>query len=137
MVAVPLVLATTRLFGAGRGRIELGMLRHPLRREVRPHLVQALNLWLFCGLLAGILTAGGAHFARIGFSLNAAQFGVMIAVFAAGLGLLAASAVVPRRRVYLATNVVVVLLSGFLAVQLVNVSVPTTDAVAARLAAGR
>ena len=129
-VGVPLVLATTRLLGAGRGRIELGLLRHPLRREVRPHLVQLLNLWLFCGLLAGMLTAGGAHFARIGFSLNAAQFGVMIAVFAAGLGLLAALAVVPRRRVYLATNVVVVLLSGFLAVQLVNVSVPTTDAVA-------
>ena len=88
-----------------------------------------LNIWLFCGLLGGVLAAGGAHFARIGFSLNGAQFGVVIAVFAAGLVLLAALAVVPRRRVYLATNVVVVLLSGFLAVQLVKVSVPPTDAV--------
>ena len=128
-VVLPLSLAASRAWGARRGRIELGLLRHPLRREMRAHLVQGLNIWLCCGLLGGILAAGGAHFARIGFSLNAAQFDVMIAVFAAGLVLLAALAVVPRRRVYVATNVVVALLSGFLAVQLVQVSVPATDAV--------
>ena len=71
-------------------------------------------------LLGGVLAAGGTHYARIGFSLNAAQFNVVIAAFAAGLVLLAALAVVPRRRVYLATNVVVALLSGFLALQLVR-----------------
>ena len=80
-------------------------------------------------LLGGVLAAGGAHFARIGFSLNGAQFDVVIAAFAAGLVLLAALAVVPRRRVYVATNVVVALLSGFLAVQLVHISMPATDAV--------
>lgn len=38
-------------------------------------------------------------------------------------------AIVPRRRVYVATNVVVALLSGLLAVQLVQLSVPAPDAV--------
>jgi hypothetical protein len=89
-------------------------------------LVQGLNIWLCCGLLGGVVAAG---FARIGFSLNVTQFGVVIAAFAAGLVLLAALAVVPLRRVYVATNVVVALLSGFLAVQLVSISVSRTDAV--------
>ena len=94
-----------------------------------PTWCRRLNIWLCCGLLGGVLAAGGAHFARIGFSLNVAQFDVVIAAFAAGLVLLAALALVPRRRVYLATNVVVALLSGFLALQLVQISVPPTDAV--------
>ena len=123
------MLASSRAWSARRGRIELGLLRHPLRREMRAHLVQGLNIWLCCGLLGGIVAAGGAHYARIGFSLNAAQFNVVIAAFAAGLVLLAALAVVPRRRVYVATNVVVALLSGFLALQLVRISVPPTDPV--------
>ena len=99
--------------------------------------MQGLNIWLCCGLLGGVLAAGGAHFARIGFSLNAAQFNVVIAAFAAGLVLLAALAVVPRRRVYVATNVVVALLSGFLAVQLVQISVPRHRCGRARRATGR
>jgi murein DD-endopeptidase MepM/ murein hydrolase activator NlpD len=96
---------------------------------VRAHLVQGLNIWLLCGLLGGVLAAGGAHFARVGYSLNGAQFGIVIATFSAGLLLLAALALVPRRRVYVATNVAVALLSGFLAVQLAQISVSPTDAV--------
>jgi murein DD-endopeptidase MepM/ murein hydrolase activator NlpD len=96
---------------------------------VRAHLVQGLNIWLCCGLLGGVLAAGGFHYARIGFSLNAAQFNAVFAAFAAGLVLLAALAVVPRRRVYLATNVVVALLSGFLAFQLVQISISRSEAV--------
>ena len=88
-------------------------------------------------LLGGVIAAGGTHRARIEYSLNAAQFGVVIAVFAAGLVLLAALALVPRRRVYLATNVVVALLSGFLAVQLVQVSVTGHRCGRARLATDR
>jgi hypothetical protein len=64
---LPLALAASRAWGAPRGRIELGLLRHPLRREVRAHLVQGLNIWLYCGLLGGVLAAGGVHYARTGF----------------------------------------------------------------------
>jgi len=128
-VVLPLGLAASRAWAARRGRIATGLLRHPLRREVRAHLVQGLNIWLCCGLLGGVLAAGGVHYARMGFALNVAQFNVMIAAFGAGLVLLAALAVVPRRRVHVATNVVVALLSGFLALQLVRISVLPTDAV--------
>lgn len=128
-LVLPIVLAVSRVWGARRGRIEFGLLRHPLRREMRPHLLQGLNIWLCCALLGGVLAAGGTHFARIAFSLSGAEFDVLIAAFAAGLILLAALAFVPRRRVYVATNVVVALLSGFLALQLAQVSAPRADAV--------
>lgn len=128
-LVVPLVLAASRLWGARRGRIEVRLLRHPLRLDVRPHLVQGLNIWLCCALLGGVVAAGGTEYARIGYSLTAAEYDVLVAAFTAGLILLAALAFVPRRRVYLPTNVVVVLLSGFLAVQLANISVARSDAV--------
>ena len=128
-IGLPLILAASRARGARRGWVESGMLRHPLGREVRPHLVQGFNIWLCCALLGGVVSAGGAHFARLGFSLNGAQFGVMMASFAAGLVLLAALAVIPRRRVYVATNVVVALLSGFLVLELVQISDSSADTV--------
>ena len=121
-VGLPLVLAASRAWGARRGRVEFGLLRHPLSRRVRPHLVQGFNIWLCCALLGGVVAVGGTQFARIAFSLTPAQYEVVFVAFAAGLILLAALAVVPRRRVYLPTNVVVALLSGFLAVQLGQVS---------------
>lgn len=129
-VMLPLVLAVSRAWGVRRGRIELGLLRHPWRRDLRPHLVQAINIWLCCALLACLVAVGAAHFARIGYSLNAGQFNLVMAVFAAGLVVLAALAVVPRRRVYLATNALVAVISGFLALQLVQISVPPSDAIA-------
>ena len=128
-LVLPLVLAASRVWGARRGRLEFGLLRHPFRREVRPHLAQALNIWLCCALLGGVVAAGGTHYARIWLSLHRTQFDVVIAAFAAGLVLLAALALVPRRRVHVATNVVVALLSGFLALQLAQVSDSRTDAV--------
>jgi murein DD-endopeptidase MepM/ murein hydrolase activator NlpD len=128
-VVLPLTLAASRALSAHRGQIELGLLHHPSRPIMRAHLAQGLNIWLCCGLLAGVLAAGGAHYARIGFSLNTAQFAIVIAAFAAGLVLLAALALVPRRRVYVATNVVVALLSAFLVLQLGRISVPVTDPV--------
>ena len=94
-LVLPLVLAVTRAWNARRGRLELGLLRHPQRRELRPHLVQALNIWLCCALLAGVVAAGGTHYARIGFSLDGAEFNALLATFAAGLALLAALALRP------------------------------------------
>jgi hypothetical protein len=126
---LPLVLAASCAWGARRGRLQFGPLRHPLRRDMRPHLVQGLNIWLCCALLGGVLAAGGTHFARIAYSLTADQHNVMIAAFTAGLVLMAALAFVPRRRVHVATNVLVALLSGFLALQLAQVSASRSDAV--------
>jgi murein DD-endopeptidase MepM/ murein hydrolase activator NlpD len=127
-VVLPLALGASRMLAARRGRVEFGLLRHPLHRSSRGHLLQAMNVWLAVALLGGVLAVGGTHHARIVFSLTAAQFAVLTTVFVAGLVLLAALAVVPRRRVHAATNVVVALLSAFVAVQLVQVSVPPTGA---------
>ena len=129
-VVLPLVLAASRAWRGHRGQLELGLLRHPLRRGMRGHLVQLANIWVYCALLAGVVAAGGTHFARTWFALDDAQMGRVLTAFAVGLLLLAALALVPRRRVYLATNVLVAAFSAFLAVQLVHVSVPATEPVA-------
>lgn len=110
-VVVPFALAVSRASAARRRGLERGLLRHPLRREVRAHLVQGLNIWLCCVMLAGLVAAGGMHIARIWLSLNETQFAVLIAAFVGGLVLLAALAIVPRRRVNIATNVFVAVLS--------------------------
>jgi hypothetical protein len=91
--------------------------------------VQVLNVWLCCVLLGAVIAAGGTHFARIAFSFTGAQHHALIACFSAGLVLLAVLALVPLRRVHLATNVVVSLLSGFLVVQLASISTTRSDAV--------
>ncbi len=52
-----------------------------------------------------------------------------MAAYVGGVVLLAALALVPRRRVFVATNLVVALLSGFLALQLVRISVPASEPV--------
>jgi pimeloyl-ACP methyl ester carboxylesterase len=128
-VILPICLAATRVMGARRGRIEFGLLRHPFRRDLRAHLAQALNIWVCCALIAGILAAGAVHSARNLYSLTGSGFTVLAAACAAGLVVLAALALVPRRRVYIATNVVVALLSGFLLLQLTRLSATPADAV--------
>jgi hypothetical protein len=129
-VVLPLVLAASRVWRARRGQLELGLLRRPQRRQMRAHLVQLANIWLYCALLAGVVAAGGTHFARTWFSLDDGRMDLVLTAFAGGLLLLAALALVPRKRVYLATNVLVATFSAFLAIQLVHVSVPATEPVA-------
>ena len=128
-VILPICLAASRALGARRGRIEFGLLRHPFRRDLRPHLAQVLNIWLCCALIAGVLAAGAIHSARIHYYLTGFWFSVLAATCAAGLVVLAALALVPRRRVYVATNVVVALLSGFLLLQLARISTSPSDVV--------
>ena len=84
-VIFPLCLAAARALGARRGRIELGLLRHPFRRDLRPHLAQVLNIWLCCALIGGVLAAGAIHSARIHYGLTGSQFTVLAATCAAGL----------------------------------------------------
>jgi murein DD-endopeptidase MepM/ murein hydrolase activator NlpD len=106
------------------------VLRHPLDSTARGHLLQAVNIWLLCLLLAGVLAAGGADSGRIIFSLTNSQVDIARAALSLGLVVLAALALVPRRRIDVAANVLVVLLSGFLALQLVQMSVAPANAVA-------
>jgi murein DD-endopeptidase MepM/ murein hydrolase activator NlpD/pimeloyl-ACP methyl ester carboxylesterase len=128
-IVLPCVLVASRAWAAHRGLVELGLVRHPWHRKVRTHLAQALNIWLCCLLLGGVIAAGGASFTRIWLSLGDTQYDLVLVTFAAGLVVLAAVTLVPRRRVSPAINLVVALCSGFLALQLATISTPPAQAV--------
>ncbi len=115
-IGLPLALAGSRAWAARHDRVEFGLLHHPLRRDLRWHLAQGVNVWLFCGLLGAAITAGTVESGRL--ALSSTVFDLVHVCLWLGLALMAALAVVPLRRVHLATNVLVLVLSGFLVLQL-------------------
>src|SRR5215213_9585597 len=137
ILALSLLMVASRTWHARRGELEYGLLRHPLRRELRPYLLQCLNHWLFLALFGAALLAGT-------FALVPAQVGSLFSLplpelipyqpllIALGLGALvmAALALVPGRRVQVATNVLVAVGTVFLAIHLVRIYTPPTDPVA-------
>ena len=137
VLVLSLVTLPSRAWHARRGGLEYGLLRHPFRRELRPHLVQCLNHWLFWALFGAAILAG--TFASIPASL-ALGFGLplpdripyrpLVISLGAGAFVMAALALVPRPRVQVATNVLVAIGTVFLAVQLVRVYAPPADPVA-------
>src|SRR5215211_530524 len=137
ILTLSLVTVASRAWHAGRGGLEYGLLRHPFRRELRPYLLQCLNHWLFLTLFGAALLAGT-------FELVPAQVGSLFSlplpelipyqplVIALGVGALvmAALALVPGRRVQVATNVLVAIGTVFLAIHLVRIYTPPADPVA-------
>src|SRR5918998_6393163 len=106
VLTLSLVTLASRAWHARRGGLEYGLLRHPLRRELRPYLLQCLNHWLFWALFGAAILVG--TFASVP-ALVALAFGLPLPdvipyqplVVALGIGALvmAALALVPRRRV--------------------------------------
>jgi murein DD-endopeptidase MepM/ murein hydrolase activator NlpD len=131
------VTVATRAWHARRGGLEYGLLRHPLRRDLRPYLLQCLNHWLFLALFGAAILAGT-------FAIVPAQVGSLYSLplpelipyqpllIALGVGALvmAALALVPRRRVQIATNVLVAIGTVFLTIHLVRIYTPPADPVA-------
>jgi hypothetical protein len=128
-IGLPILLAASRALAARRDRVEYGLLRHPLRRDLRWHLVQGVNVWLFSALLGAAITAGTVESGRL--ALSSTAFDVVHIGLWLGLALMAALAVVPLRRVHVATNILVVVLSGFLVVQLGRIAVVAPTAAVA------
>src|SRR5215212_3581734 len=136
ILTLSLVTVASRAWHARRGELEYGLLRHPLRRELRPYLLQCLNYWLFLALFGAAILAGT-------FAIVPAQVGSLFSlplpeqipyqplVVALGIGALvmAALTLVPRRRVQVATNVLVAIGTVFLAMQLVRIYTPPADPV--------
>jgi hypothetical protein len=131
--------AAARLVQAFRGRVELGVLRQPLRPDLRPHLLQLLNY----ALLAVLILIAGAlgtftnlpFFAQIlGLPLSDRISGEQstVAVQLAALALVAL-ALVPARRVRPVRNLAVLSFSVFLAVSLAPALAPPRAAVAVDL----
>jgi hypothetical protein len=137
ILTLSLLTVATRAWHARRGGLEYGLLRHPFRRELRPYLLQCLNHWLFLVLFGAAILAGT-------FAIVPAQAGSFFSlplpeqipyqplVIALGVGALvmAALALVPHRRVQVATNVLVAIGAIFLSIHLVRVYTPPADPVA-------
>src|SRR5215203_5947507 len=137
ILTLSLLTVASRAWHARRGGLEYGLLRYPLRRELRPYLLQCLNHWLFLALFGVTILVGT-------FALVPAQVGALFSlplpervpyqplVIALGVGALvmAALAPVPRRRVQVATNVLVAIGTVFLAIHLVRIYTPPADPVA-------
>src|SRR5215204_7500499 len=131
------VTAASRAWHARRGGLEYGLLRHPLRRELRPHLLQCLNHWLFWTLAGAAILAGTFAFVpaqvALGFGLplpDVIPYRPLVISLGVGAFAMAALALVPRRRVQVATNVLVAICTIFLAIQLVRIYTPPADPVA-------
>jgi hypothetical protein len=125
-IGLPLLLAASRAWAARRDGVEYGLLRHPLRRDLRWHLAQGVNVWLFTALLGAAITAGSVESGRLALSstvFDAVHVGLWL-----GLILMAALALVPLRRVHIATNILVIVLSGFLAMQLGRIALVAPSA---------
>ena len=120
--------AVARLVQAFRGRVELGLLRQPLRRDLRPQLLQFLNYALFAALILiagalGTFTNLPSYAGLLGLPLP--DVAVQLAALA-----LAALALVPAGRVRPVRNLAVLSFSVFLAVSLVPALAPPRAAVA-------
>src|SRR5215203_3909444 len=137
ILTLSLVRVASRAWHARRGGLEYGLLRHPFRREMRPYLLQCLNRWLFLALfgvtiLAGTFTLFPAQVGSL-FSLPLPElipYQPLVIALAVGALVMAALALVPGRRVQVATNVVVAIGTVFLAVHLVRIYTPPADPVA-------
>jgi hypothetical protein len=130
------LVAASRAWHARRGGLEYGLLRHPFRRELRPYLLQCLNHWLFWALFGAAILAG--TFAVVPavagwlFSLPLPEripYQPLVIALSVGALVMAALALVPRRRVQIATNVLVAIGTIFLAMQLVRIYTPPADPV--------
>jgi hypothetical protein len=100
---------------ARRGELELGLLRHPFLRALRPYLAQAIARLSFLALLALGLLGGTLGSLDVLISDDTAS--LLRLVFWLSLAVLAVAALVPHRRVYALTNILLVFGVLFLALQ--------------------
>ena len=128
VLTVSLVTVVSRAWHARRGGLEYGLLRHPFRRELRPYLLQCLNHWLFWALFGAAILAG--TFALVPALVALVLYQPLVISLVAAALVMAALALVPRRRVQIATNVLVAIGTVFLAIQLVRIYTPPADPVA-------
>jgi len=138
LVLLSVVLATTgsRAWQARHRGLEYGLLRHPFCRELRPHLLQCLNHWLFWAMIGAAILVGSFEnvpgLVAIVFGLplpDVFPFQPLLTSLGVGAAAMAVLALVPRRRVQIATNVLVAMGTVFLAVQLIRIDTPPDDPV--------
>ena len=134
ILTVSLVTVLSRAWHARRGGLEYGLLRHPFRRELRPYLLQCLNHWLFWALFGAAILAGTFALVPALVALllslplpDRIPYQPLVISLGAAALVMAALALIPRRRVQVATNVLVAIGTVFLAIQLVRIYTPPAD----------
>jgi peptidase M23-like protein len=110
------------LWRARRGELEYGLLRHPLRAELRPYLAQAIARLCFLGLLAAALVGGMLGALDVVVSDDTAS--LLRLAFWLSLAVLAVAALVPHRRVYALTNILLALGVLFLGLEVARMYLP-------------
>jgi Peptidase family M23 len=137
VLTISLVTVASRAWHARRGGLEYGLLRHPFHRELRPYLLQCLNHWLFWALFGAAILAGTFALVPALVALllslplpDQIPYQPLVISLGAGALVMAALALMPRRRVQVATNVLVAIGTVFLAIQLVRIYSPPADPVA-------
>ena len=137
VLTVSLATVVSRAWHARRGGLEYGLLRHPFRRELRPYLLQCLNHWLFWALFGAAILAGTFALVPALVALllslplpDQIPYQPLVISLGAAALVMAALALMPRRRVQVATNVLVAIGTVFLAIQLVRIYTPPADPVA-------
>ncbi|HJY43127.1 MAG TPA: M23 family metallopeptidase [Propionibacteriaceae bacterium] len=137
ILTVSLVTVLSRAWHARRKGLEYGLLRHPFSRELRPYLLQCLNHWLFWALFGAALLAGTFATVPAGVALvlslplpDRIPYQPLVISLGAAALVMAALALIPRRQVQIATNVLVAIGTVFLAIQLVRIYSPPADPVA-------
>jgi hypothetical protein len=127
VVGLPIPLALSRLLAARQDRLELRLLRHPLRGELLPHRLQLLNTLVLCALLASMMFTGAYDAAAFGFSQSA--YRAFLIAFFGGLLVLLLAATVPLTHVRWASNLLMLCGSLFIATQLVMIFRPVAHPV--------
>jgi hypothetical protein len=125
-----IVMAATtllaRLWGAARGRLEFGLIRHPFGRDSRPYLLQCLNRWMFWGM-AGLTLA----LSLVPIQFEPDEYLALRVVIGLSLAILLGLQLVPPRRIRLLGNIPYTLAWLFLGVEWLRVFTPhsTSDGV--------
>jgi hypothetical protein len=127
VVALPIPLALSRLLAARRGRLELALLRHPLRGNLLPHRLQFVNMLVLCVLLACTMFTGTYDAAAFGFSQGI--YRAIVIAFLGGLIVLLLAAAVPLKHVRVASNLLMLGGSLFIAAQLIMIYRPAANPV--------
>jgi hypothetical protein len=127
VLGLPVYLGVSRIVAARRGRLEYGMVRHPLRAGLAPQRVQLANVVLLAGLLTLTLGTGAYDAASLEFSPAAHR--VFVAAFLLGQVAFVVFAVLPLRRVRVGSNLLVAAGTVFLAAQLILLYRPAAEPV--------
>jgi hypothetical protein len=117
VIGAAVVVGVRRIRSWRRGLVETGLLRHPLAPGLGLHRLQLAGVVVMAGLLAAVCLPGTFDILRI--SMTSGQYHALVAGYLAGLALLVLLALVPDRRVYVGSLLLVAATILFVAAQLV------------------